>query len=55
MVIGRIAPAPMPCTARAKMRVGMLQATPQRIEPTRKTAIPKKRTGRRPSRSASLP
>ena len=55
MVIGSTAPAPMPCTARAMISVGMLQATPQSTEPATKTAMPKNRIGRRPTTSASLP
>jgi hypothetical protein len=54
MAIGPIAPAPMPCTARKAMRAGMLHARPQRIEPTRNTAMPTRITGLRPTRSASF-
>ena len=55
MLIGWIAPAPMPCTARKAISAGMLQATPHRIEPSRKTAMPKNNSGLRPMTSASLP
>jgi hypothetical protein len=55
MDIGWIAPAPMPCTARAAISTGMLHAAPHSTEPTRNAAIPKNITGRRPSTSANLP
>ena len=55
MVIGSTAPAPMPCTARAMISVGMLQATPHSTEPARNTAMPKNSSGLRPTMSASLP
>ena len=55
VVIGMIAPAPMPWMPRKTMRVSMFQAAPQSTEPTRNIAIPKNSTGFRPNRSDSRP
>ena len=55
MVVGMIAPAPRPCTARNAISGQMLQATPHMMEPARKSAIPQRMTGLRPKRSLSLP
>jgi hypothetical protein len=55
MLIGWIAPAPMPWIARAAISTGMLHANPHSTEPSRNTAIPKNMTGLRPSMSANLP
>ena len=55
MLIGEIAPAPMPCTARKMINVSMLHANPHSTDPTRNAAIPANITGRRPTTSDSLP
>ena len=47
-VVGCIAPAPSPCSARKAMSAPMLCASPLAIEPTRKTPIPARSTGLRP-------
>ena len=54
MLIGCTAPAPRPCRARNAMSAGMLQATPQRIDPTRNSPMPSRITGFRPNMSATL-
>ena len=54
-VVGCMAPAPSPCTARKAISVPIPRARPLAIDPTRKTPIPKSSTGLRPYRSASLP
>ena len=53
--IGCTAPAPSPCTTRKAINAVMLQASPHRIEPSRKSPMPNMITGLRPKRSASLP
>ena len=53
--IGWIAPAPMPCRARAAMSAGIDQASPHSSEAARKTPMPNSSTGLRPRTSASLP
>ncbi len=52
---GWIEPAPTPWTSRKAISDGIDHASPQRIEPTRKIAIPICITVLRPMRSASLP
>ena len=52
--IGWTAPAPRPWTTRKAMRTGMLQATPQRIEPRRNRPIPISMIGLRPMVSESF-
>ena len=54
-VIGMIAPAPSPWTARKTISEVMSQAEPQRIEPSRKSPTPTNMIGLRPTVSASLP
>src|SRR4051794_22290626 len=46
--IGCTAPAPTPCTTRAKISAGIDQATAQRIDPTMKSPILTRITGLRP-------
>ena len=55
MVVGMIAPAPSPCTTRKTMSTHMFHAAPQKIEPSRKSAMPHSTSGLRPYRSDSLP
>ena len=45
---GWMAPAPTPWINRNKISDGIDQAKPQSTEPTRKIAMPKSSTGRRP-------
>ncbi len=52
---GCTAPAPTPWTSRKTISDGIDQAKPQRIEPTRKIAMPDRMTALRPLRSESLP
>ena len=54
-VTGWIAPAPRPWTARQAMSAAIERAEPQASEPATKSAIPARRTGLRPRRSASFP
>ena len=54
IAIGSTAPAPMPCTARKTMRLGMSHANPARMEPSRKSPIPHSMIGLRPIVSASF-
>ncbi len=53
--IGWTAPAPSPWMTRKAISAGMLQASPQRIEPSTNSATPASITGLRPNRSLSLP
>ena len=54
MLIGCTAPAPSPCTARATISAGMLQAIPHSTDPTRNSPMPKSITGLRPDRVGEL-
>lgn len=55
MVVGWMAPAPMPCTARNTIRASMLLADPHSSEPSANTTMPNSITGLRPNVSASAP
>ena len=52
--IGWMAPAPSPCSARNAISAGMLQANPQSTDPTRKSAMPTRTIGLRPTVSDSF-
>ena len=52
--VGMMAPAPRPCRPRNTIRAGMLQARPQRIEPTRNSPTPISMIGLRPYWSENL-
>ncbi len=54
IVIGRMAPAPIPWMARNAMRLGMSHAKEARIDPRRKSPMPNRIIGLRPSVSASF-
>ena len=54
MAIGITAPAPRPCRPRKTIRAGMLQASPQPIEPSTNIPTPNSMTGLRPNWSESL-
>ena len=49
------APPPMPCSVRDATSIGIEDATPHSIDPTRKNPIAAWKTALRPKRSPSLP
>ena len=55
IAIGCTDPAPSPCRALNAINAGILQASPQRIEPATKSPTPTSMIGLRPTRSLSLP
>ena len=53
--MGMTAPAPSPWIARKAISCSIERERPQSAEPIRKTAIPNRKIGLRPYRSASRP
>ena len=54
IAVGWTAPAPSPCSARKAISAGMLQASPQRIEPRTNAPTPISMIGLRPYWSLNL-